>query len=96
MTKTTEAIVIIVLMIISFFIGVKYSDSVKTHMGWISETSESDIELPDLTEGNGEVEIIDEAGSDVGVAETAPKAAENNFSGSEAKAASEANQAVQP
>ena len=96
MTKTTEAIVIIVLMLVSFFVGVKYSDSVKSHVSWLSETNESDVELPELNEDAAGVDIIDEAGSDVGVVEPAPKPVESNFSSGDVNGRSEANEAVQP
>ncbi|MBM5782082.1 MAG: hypothetical protein FJ368_01530 [Pelagibacterales bacterium] len=96
MTKTTEAIVIVALMLISFFVGVKCSDSVKSHISWLSETNESDVELPELNENAAGVDIIDEAGSDVGVAEPAAKPVESNFSSGDVNGRSEANEAVQP
>ena len=45
MTKVAEAIVVITLLIFSFFIGVKYSDSVKGHAGWLFETKEEEVEF---------------------------------------------------
>ena len=42
MTKAIEAIIVITLMVFSFFIGVKYSDSVKSHASWLFETKEEE------------------------------------------------------
>lgn len=50
MIKTVEVIVIIALIIISFFLGVKYSNSVKTHMSWLETQDEQEVELPDLSD----------------------------------------------
>jgi hypothetical protein len=56
MIKTVEVIVIIALLIFSFFLGVKYSNSVKSHMSWLETQDEQEVELPDLSnESNGEV-----------------------------------------
>jgi hypothetical protein len=49
MVKTIELIVVITLLIFSFFAGVKYSDSVKDHASWLFETKEEEVELPDLS-----------------------------------------------
>ena len=63
MKKAAEAVVIITLMIFSFILGVKCSDSVKNHAGWLFETKEDEVELPDLiNDGNGEINVIDESG----------------------------------
>lgn len=64
MIKAIELIVVLILLIFSFFAGVKYSDPVKKHASWIFETKEDDIELPDLSnENENEPQaIIDENG----------------------------------
>lgn len=49
MIKTVEVIVIIALLIFSFFLGVKYSESVKSHMSWLETQDEQEVELPDLS-----------------------------------------------
>lgn len=49
MIKAIELIVVITLMVFSFVVGVKYSDSVKSHAGWLFETKEEEVDLPDLT-----------------------------------------------
>lgn len=49
MIKAIELIVIVTLMVFSFVVGVKYSDSVKSHAGWLFETKEEEVDLPDLT-----------------------------------------------
>ena len=49
MLKAVELIIILVLIIFSFFAGVKYSDSVREHASWIFETKDEDVELPDLS-----------------------------------------------
>lgn len=49
MIKAIELIVVITLMVFSFIVGVKYSDSVKARAGWLFETKEEEVDLPDLT-----------------------------------------------
>ncbi len=61
MIKTVEVIVIIALIIFSFFLGVKYSESVKSRMSWLETQDEQEVELPDLSNENSEVSIsVDE------------------------------------
>jgi hypothetical protein len=60
MIKTVEVIVIIALIIFSFFLGVKYSESVKSHMSWLETQDEQEVELPDLSNENGEAGVINE------------------------------------
>ena len=60
MIKTVEVIVIIALIIFSFFLGVKYSESVKSHMSWLENQDEQEVELPDLSNENGEIGISTE------------------------------------
>ncbi len=50
MTKTLEAILILFFAVFSFCLGVKYSESVKEHAGWIFEGSIDEVELPDLSD----------------------------------------------
>ena len=57
MIKTVEVIVIIALIIFSFFLGVKYSESVKSHMSWLENQDEQEVELPDLSNENSEIGI---------------------------------------
>jgi len=57
MIKTVEVIVIIALIIFSFFLGVKYSESVKSHMSWLETQDEQEVELPDLSNENSEIGI---------------------------------------
>ncbi len=59
MTKAIEAIVVIVLLIFTFFLGVKCSDSVKRHAGWLFEIKEEEIDLPDLTNEANKTDMID-------------------------------------
>ena len=49
MIKTIELLAILVLLALSFLIGVKYSESVKSHADWLFESKEDEIELPDLS-----------------------------------------------
>ncbi len=49
MIKAIELIIVVTLMVFSFVVGVKYSDSVKSHAGWLFETKEEEVDLPDLT-----------------------------------------------
>jgi len=60
MIKTVEVIVIIALIIFSFFLGVKYSESVKSHMSWLETQDEQEVELPDLSNESGEIGISPE------------------------------------
>lgn len=56
MVKLVEAIVVLTLLVFSFFIGVKYSESVKSHASWLFESKEEEVELPDLlNENNSEI-----------------------------------------
>jgi hypothetical protein len=57
MIKTVEVIVIIALIIFSFFLGVKYSESIKSHMSWLENQDEQEVELPDLSNENNEIGI---------------------------------------
>ncbi len=52
MTKVIELIIVITLLIFSFFAGVKYSDSIKNHASWLFEPKEDEVELPDLSNEN--------------------------------------------
>lgn len=60
MNKGIEIILVLVLLAFSFFAGVKYSNAVKTHAGWLFEPREEEVELPDLSGENGS-----EVGSEV-------------------------------
>lgn len=53
MLKVIELIVVLTLLVFSFFAGVKYSNSVKNHASWLFETKEEEVELPDLSNENG-------------------------------------------
>lgn len=56
MTKAIEGIVIVTLLLFAFFIGVKYSESVKSHASWLFENKDDEVELPDLSnENSGEI-----------------------------------------
>jgi len=57
MIKTVEVIVIIALIIFSFFLGVKYSESIKSHMSWLETQDEQEVELPDLSNESGDIGI---------------------------------------
>lgn len=52
MIKIIELIVVLALLVFSFFAGVKYSESVKQHAGWLFESKEDEVELPDLSNEN--------------------------------------------
>ncbi|MFZ9181601.1 MAG: hypothetical protein ACO201_07040 [Rickettsiales bacterium] len=73
MIKTVEVIVIIALLIFSFFLGVKYSDGIKSRMSWLQTQDEQEVELPDLSNENGEAQITGEEPIDP----NAPPAIEN-------------------
>ncbi len=56
MIKLVELIIVVTLLIFSFLAGVKYADNVKSHVSWLFENKEEEIELPDLSNENA-VEI---------------------------------------
>lgn len=62
MVKIIELVIVAMLLAVSFFAGVKYSESVKDHAGWLFESKEEEIELPDLS-GEGSIEV--ESSSDM-------------------------------
>lgn len=97
MKKAAEAVVIITLMIFSFLIGVKYADSVRSHAGWLFETKEDDVELPDLTnDGNGEINVIDENGAPAENPPAAPNSSEGDFDSNAVDQESNSGQTLQP
>ncbi len=87
MIKTIELILVTILLIFSFFAGVKYSESVKSHASWLFESKEEEVELPDLSgENNVEISVPGE-----GAAESAPAQAPQDVVGEESS--SDAGQA---
>lgn len=73
MIKTIELILVATLLILSFFAGVKYSESVKNHASWLFESKgEEEIELPDLS-GENNVEISVPGDSNIEVDHTTVK-----------------------
>jgi hypothetical protein len=52
MVKVIELIVVLALLVFSFFAGVKYSDSVRERASWLFESKEEEVELPDLSGEN--------------------------------------------
>ncbi len=52
MIKIIELIIVAILLSFSFLAGVKYADSVKSHLSWLFENKEEEIELPDLSNEN--------------------------------------------
>jgi hypothetical protein len=57
MVRAVEIIVIIALMVFSFFLGVKYANKVKTHLNWLQHQEEQEIDLPDVYTESPESEI---------------------------------------
>ncbi|NBV06181.1 MAG: hypothetical protein EBS06_02965 [Proteobacteria bacterium] len=84
MIKAIELIVVVTLMIFSFVVGVKYSESVKSHASWLFETKEEEVDLPDLTNDNSpeSAPVYDNGGAvdngDQMPSDNAPAAVENN------------------
>jgi len=65
MIKAIEVIVVLVLLFFAFAVGVKYSESVKSHASWLFENKEEEVELPDLSHENSTIETggaVDENG----------------------------------
>ncbi len=67
MTKTLEITLIILLSVFSFFLGVKYSNSIKERSGWLFEVNGDEVALPDLSNTqNPEMDMpIDENGKTI-------------------------------
>lgn len=65
MVKAIEVIVVIILLIFSFCIGVKYSDSVKNHASWLFEAKEEEVELPDLSNEGAVDGAVDQNGENL-------------------------------
>jgi len=68
MNRTIKLIATATLLIFSFFAGVKYSDSVKSHASWLFENKEEEVELPDLSKETNTGEIgatVDENGENL-------------------------------
>ncbi len=78
MIKAIELVVVVTLMVFSFVIGVKYSDNVKSHAGWLFETKEEEVDLPDLTNESGveSITVYDNGAVDNG--EQMPQEASEN------------------
>jgi hypothetical protein len=97
MTKAVEMIVILTLLIFAFFIGVKYSDSVKSHAGWLFEIKEEEVELPDLVNESAEVDLMDENGVKADTINPVPAPpVENEFVPSDINQDVNSDQAIQP
>lgn len=68
MPNTTKIIVTLTLMLFAFFAGVKYSEAVKNHAGWLFEPKEEEVELPDLSneagDNSGEIGVPGSNGSE--------------------------------
>ncbi len=79
MTRTLEIILILFFSALCFFLGVKYSASVKERAGWIFESSGDEVELPDLSDTqNPEMDIqVDENGK--AIEQATPPAEDQNI-----------------
>jgi len=53
MTKTIKITISFILLLLTFFAGVNYSDAVKESAGWLFEGRGDEIELPDLSTEEG-------------------------------------------
>ena len=53
MTKTIKITISFILLLLAFFAGVSYSDSVKESAGWLFEGRGDEVELPDLSTEEG-------------------------------------------
>ena len=68
MIKLVEALVIIIVIIFAFFMGVKYSDQVKSQATWIFDSKQDEeVEMPDLSNQNDNNinQNVDENGNDI-------------------------------
>jgi hypothetical protein len=68
MIKIIEAVIILSLMVFSFFLGVKYSEQVKMRASWMFDVkSDEEVELPDLSkEGSNQSDfVVDENGDTI-------------------------------
>lgn len=58
MTKTIKITISFILLLLAFFAGVNYSDSVKESADWLFEGRGDEVELPDLSvEESAAVEV---------------------------------------
>lgn len=79
MTRILEIIVILFLSLFSFFLGVKYSRTIKEHASWMFENKGDEVELPDLSNTeNLEMDApVDENGKPID--QTIPPAEDQNI-----------------
>lgn len=59
MTKTIKITISFILLLLAFFVGVSYSDSVKESAGWLFEGRGDEVELPDLSVEEGAAVEVD-------------------------------------
>lgn len=79
MSRTLEIVVILFLSLFSFFLGVKYSKTIKEHASWMFENKGDEVELPDLSNTeNPEMDApVDENGKPID--QTTPPAEDQNI-----------------
>ena len=49
MTKVVQVVALVVTLAVGVVVGVKYSEQLKAHFSWMSESKEDEIALPDLS-----------------------------------------------
>jgi hypothetical protein len=81
MIKAVKFIIVAILLISSFFAGVKYSDSIKSHASWLFESKDAEeVELPDLSkESNVEITAPGEDGGANSAAQTEAESPMDNI-----------------
>lgn len=62
MSKALQVIVVAVALVAGVVVGVKYSEQLKNHFSWMSESKDEEVALPDLSNE----EIDGAAGGEVG------------------------------
>lgn len=58
MIKTIEVIVFLGLLVFSFFLGVRYSDTVKENISWLQTKSDEELELPSLNDDSPDAGMV--------------------------------------
>ena len=58
MIKAIESIVFIGLLIFSFFLGVRYSNTVKENISWLQTKSDEELELPNINEESSDSDSV--------------------------------------
>jgi len=65
MSKAVQIIVVAAALVAGVVVGVKYSEQLKGHFSWMSESKDEEVALPDLSNEEIDGAANSEAGQDV-------------------------------